>query len=72
MGVLIMAIGHSGSSPNLCIVCYKKWSGVAICQSLRSGVREEVVVIAVVPQFSKGFTNNILIVFMYGLLAFEI
>ena len=39
---------------------------------LRSRVREEVVVIAVMPQFSKGDTNNNLIVFMYRLLAFGI
>ena len=39
---------------------------------MRTGVREEVVVIAVVPQLSKGFTNNNLIVFMYRLIAFEI
>ena len=39
---------------------------------LRSRGREKVVVIAVVPQFSKEDTNNNLIVFMYRLLAFEI
>ena len=37
---------------------------------LRSRGREKVVVIDVLPQFSKGVTNNILIVFMYSLLAF--
>ena len=34
-----MAIWHSGSSPDLGIVCYKKCSGVAICSSLKSGKR---------------------------------
>ena len=34
-----MAIWHSGSFPDLRIVCTKKWSGVVICQSLKSGRR---------------------------------
>ena len=38
----------------------------------RSRVREEVLVIAVMPQFSKGDINNNLIAYMYRLLAFEI
>ena len=39
---------------------------------LRSRVREEVVVISVMPQFSKEDTNNNLIVYMFKLLAFGI
>ena len=39
---------------------------------LRSRGRKEVVVITVMPQFSKGDTNNNLIVFLYRLLAFGI
>ena len=39
---------------------------------LRNRVREEVVVITVMPQFSKGDINNNLIVYLYGLLAFEL
>ena len=39
---------------------------------LRNRVQGEVVVMAVMPQFSKGDTNNTLIVFMYRLLAFGI
>ena len=39
---------------------------------LKSRVREEVIVIAVMPQFSKGDTNNNLIVYMYRLLAFGV
>ena len=40
-------------------------------KSLRSRGREEVVVIAVLPQFSKGDTNNNLIVYLYRFLAFR-
>ena len=39
---------------------------------LRSLVREEVVVIAVMPQFFKGDTLNNLIVYMYRLPAFGV
>ena len=39
---------------------------------LRSRVRKEVVVIAIMPQFSRGDINNNLIVYMYKLLAFGI
>ena len=39
---------------------------------LRSRVQEEVVVISVISQFSKGDINNSLIVYMYRLLAFKI
>ena len=39
---------------------------------LRSRGREEVVVIAAMPHFSKGDTNNYLIVYLYRLLAFRI
>ena len=34
-----MAICHLGSFPDLCIVCCKGWSEVAICPSLRIGRR---------------------------------
>ena len=39
---------------------------------LRSRGREEVVVIAVMPQFSKGDTTNKFFVYLYRLLAFRI
>ena len=39
---------------------------------LRSRGRGEVVAIAVMPQFSKGDTNNNLTVYLYKLLAFRI
>ena len=39
---------------------------------LRSWVRDEVVMVAVMPQFSMGDTNNTFIVYMYRLSAFGI
>ena len=39
---------------------------------LKSQVREEVVAIAVMLQFSKGDISNNLVVYMYRLLTFEI
>ena len=44
----------------------------ALQKSIEKLGREEVVVIAVMAQFSKGFTNNNLIVCLYRLLAFGI
>ena len=43
----------------------------ALEKSFEKSGAEEVVVIAVMPQFSKGYPNNNLITFMYRLLAFE-
>ena len=42
----------------------------ALQKSVEKSGREEVVVIAVMPQFSKGDTNNNLLVYLYRLLAF--
>ena len=44
----------------------------ALQENLEKSGREEVVAIAVMPQFSKGDTNNNLIVHLYKLLAFRI
>ena len=44
----------------------------ALEKKLRSRVRKEAVVVDVMPQFSKGDINNNLILYTYGLPAFEI
>ena len=51
-----MAVWHSGSSPDLYIVCCKKWSGVAICRSLRSGRRTCCRIIRVLEQSQRSIS----------------